>query len=86
MLLRKDMRASEFARQLRALVKQKLTGDFKLRTLNNGYWIRLWYGSVVDCPPVLRDKGFLRKRLDYVVTSLAEGEKYVELDFVLPRT
>lgn len=80
MLLNFETTETSFKRELNRLARLKLHGKFRVRTKRHAYLLFFWYGFLSDCPPVLRDKGYLRKKVTSVLQTIWKEEGAFEFD------
>lgn len=79
LVLDSAMVPSVFAKVLRVFSKSKPTGEYAIHTPTNAYYLRLWYGMIVDAAPVIRDQGFLKVHFKYLLDAIKKKDGSYEL-------
>lgn len=78
-ILKSSEKPSVVARILSVLDRSKPTGEYTIETPNNGYWVRLNYGTVVDAAPVIRENNYLRTNYKFLLAAIKKREGSYEL-------
>jgi hypothetical protein len=79
LLIDSEEKPARIAQIMRAFSAQKPSGQFAIKTAKNEYWVKLHYGTILDAAPVIRENGFLRCHLSYLLDAIQKREKWYEL-------